>query len=224
MSNLFEKLNSINVNFYTHEKEGLTYLNWASAVRIIQQHTDDFSYKFIDNEDGLPFFDSPIGIFVKTEITIEGVTKSMTLPVLDFKNNPMYSTEGKIIRFKKEIDRPVASCFDINSAQMRCLVKNLAMFGLGLYIYEGFKSPEAADIKDAKIISKEKIELEKKKKLWGDFNESLKDNDVDVEGFLKFNKIKMTEKAKLMVFVQEFLSDNDLQVELISKYKESLEG
>jgi DNA-directed RNA polymerase subunit RPC12/RpoP len=38
------------------------------------------------------------------------------------------------------------SMFDINKAVMRCLVKNLAMFGLGLYIYAGEDLPE--DIKE----------------------------------------------------------------------------
>ena len=32
--------------------------------------------------------------------------------------------------------------FDVNKAIMRCLVKNLAMFGLGLYIYAGEDLPE----------------------------------------------------------------------------------
>lgn len=32
--------------------------------------------------------------------------------------------------------------FDINKTIMRCLVKNLAMFGLGLYIYAGEDLPE----------------------------------------------------------------------------------
>ena len=31
--------------------------------------------------------------------------------------------------------------FDINKTIMRCLVKNLAMFGLGLYIYAGEDLP-----------------------------------------------------------------------------------
>ena len=32
--------------------------------------------------------------------------------------------------------------FDVNKTIMRCLVKNLAMFGLGLYIYAGEDLPE----------------------------------------------------------------------------------
>ena len=34
--------------------------------------------------------------------------------------------------------------FDVNKAIMRCLVKNLAMFGLGLYVYAGEDLPEDA--------------------------------------------------------------------------------
>jgi hypothetical protein len=32
--------------------------------------------------------------------------------------------------------------FDINKTVMRCLVKNMAMFGLGLYLYKGEDLPE----------------------------------------------------------------------------------
>ena len=37
-----------------------------------------------------------------------------------------------------------ASMFDVNKAIMRCLVKNIAMFGLGLYVYAGEDLPEDA--------------------------------------------------------------------------------
>jgi hypothetical protein len=40
----------------------------------------------------------------------------------------------------KHVD--AATMFDINKTIMRCLVKNLAMFGLGLYIYAGEDLPE----------------------------------------------------------------------------------
>jgi hypothetical protein len=35
-----------------------------------------------------------------------------------------------------------ASMFDINKTLMRCLVKNLAMFGMGIYIYAGEDLPD----------------------------------------------------------------------------------
>lgn len=36
-----------------------------------------------------------------------------------------------------------ATMFDINKTLMRCLTKNLAMFGLGIYIYAGEDLPES---------------------------------------------------------------------------------
>ena len=35
-----------------------------------------------------------------------------------------------------------ATMFDINKTIMRCLVKNIAMFGLGLYLYAGEDLPD----------------------------------------------------------------------------------
>ena len=56
--------------------------------------------------------------------------------------------------------------FDINKTVMRCLVKNLAMFGLGLYIYAGEDLPNALEeVKIDKVeIKKELTEEEKKEK------------------------------------------------------------
>ena len=44
---------------------------------------------------------------------------------------------------KKTVE--AATMFDINKTIMRCLTKNLAMFGLGLYIYAGEDLPESED-------------------------------------------------------------------------------
>jgi hypothetical protein len=44
-------------------------------------------------------------------------------------------------KYGKTVD--AATTFDINKTIMRCLVKNLAMFGLGIYIYAGEDVPEA---------------------------------------------------------------------------------
>jgi DNA-directed RNA polymerase subunit RPC12/RpoP len=70
----------------------------------------------------------------------------MWLPVMDANNKAMkrcaytYQTRNG--------DRRVESMtmFDVNKTVMRCLVKNLGMFGLGLYIYSGEDLPE--DIKE----------------------------------------------------------------------------
>lgn len=41
--------------------------------------------------------------------------------------------------------------FDVNKTIMRCLVKNLAMFGLGLYIYAGEDLPQSDDAPQAPV-------------------------------------------------------------------------
>ena len=63
------------------------------------------------------------------------------------KNKPYtYDT-----RYKKGIVVEPATMFDINKTIMRCLVKNLTMFGLGLYIYAGEDLPEIQEeIKEEK--------------------------------------------------------------------------
>jgi hypothetical protein len=51
--------------------------------------------------------------------------------------------------------------FDINKTIQRCLVKNIAMFGLGLYIYAGEDLPEVSDeTKEIKAQAKEQEKLE----------------------------------------------------------------
>jgi hypothetical protein len=85
-----------------------------------------------------------------TSVTIEGETLEMWLPVMDGKNKSMkkksysYSTKYG----EKQVEG--ATTFDINKTIMRCLVKNLAMFGLGIYIYAGEDLPESESQEKAK--------------------------------------------------------------------------
>ncbi|HAP8004334.1 TPA: DUF1071 domain-containing protein, partial [Enterococcus faecium] len=51
-------------------------------------------------------------------------------------------TKKKEIVGKIEKRVEAATMFDINKTIMRCLVKNLAMFGLGLYIFAGEDMPQ----------------------------------------------------------------------------------
>ena len=50
--------------------------------------------------------------------------------------------------------------FDINKTIMRCLTKNLAMFGLGLYIYAGEDLPENIDNEEPKNSEKNSAKKE----------------------------------------------------------------
>jgi hypothetical protein len=143
----FEILSAINCNDKTEKKNGLTYLSWAWAWGITKKNFPNANYRVV-NYDNKPYlFDSDLGYLVTTEVTINGETIPMSLPVMDGANkaqkNIAYEYETKF--GKKNV--AAATMFDINTAIMRCLTKNLAMFGLGHYIYAGEDLPQVEEPK-----------------------------------------------------------------------------
>jgi len=139
----FEKLSSINVNKYTEKKNGLTYLSWSWAWSEFCKVYPDATYKVFKNEQGLPYvYDQNTGYMCFVEVTAGGMTHEMWLPVMDSGNKAMKSHPYSIRTRSGEIAVKAATMFDINKTIMRCLVKCLAMFGLGLYIYSGEDLPE----------------------------------------------------------------------------------
>lgn len=140
----FRKLYEINVNDKTETKEGLTYLSWAWAWAVVKLECPDATYNIKRFENGLPYvYDANTGYMVFTDVTIDGTTHEMWLPVMDSHNRAMKSEPYTITtKYGKEIRVEAATMFDINKTIMRCLVKNLAVFGLGLYIYAGQDLPD----------------------------------------------------------------------------------
>ena len=147
----------------------LTYLSWPWAWAEIKKRYPDATYDIWRNPEGLPYtFDPKTGYMVFTSVTIEGQTHMMWLSVMDGANKAMldkpYEYKVKNPNYKyaklnpadnKRYDKwgteqpeyfiksvEQATMTDINKALMRCLVKNLAMHGLGLYIYAGEDLPE----------------------------------------------------------------------------------
>lgn len=124
---VFETLSQLNCNKFVEKKNDLSYISWANAWMLCKEQFPDANYK-VCHYDGKPWLeDANLGYMVSTEVTIAGETIGMSLPVLDYRNKAL--PVGK------------ATMFDINTAIMRCLTKNLAMFGLGLYIYAGEDLP-----------------------------------------------------------------------------------
>ena len=146
----FQQLYTLNLNDKVENKNGLTYLSWANAWAAFKTVYPNATYRIIKNpQTNLPFFmDENLGIMVFTEVTADHQTYEMWLPVMDASNKAMklkaytYQVWDKTNR--KYVERKVeaASMFDINKTVMRSLVKNLAMFGLGLYIFAGEDMPE----------------------------------------------------------------------------------
>lgn len=143
---LFNELYAVNVNDYVEQKNGLTYLSWASAWAEFKKRCPDATYEIV-KFDGAPYFyDENLGYMCYTRVTANGQTHEMWLPVMDGANKAMkaHPYTYTVKSYNKVIEKTVqpATMFDVNKTIMRCLTKNLAMFGLGLYIYAGEDLPE----------------------------------------------------------------------------------
>ncbi|MCU4409642.1 DUF1071 domain-containing protein [Acinetobacter oleivorans] len=120
-ANHFEQLAAISVSGHIEKKNNMSYLSWAWAVDKLMRIDPQANWAF---RDPMTFPDG--SMMVHCDVTVFGKTMYMFLPVMDHRN--------------KAIVKPNA--FDINKAMMRCLVKGIAVHGLGLYIYAGEDLPE----------------------------------------------------------------------------------
>lgn len=124
--NHFAALAAINVNDKTEKKNGLTYLSWAWAVDQLMRRDPSASWTFGEparwNET----------VMVSCTVTAFGKPMTAHLPVMDHRN--------------KAIPNPDA--FQANVAMQRCLVKAIALHGIGLYIYAGEDLPTGEPVSE----------------------------------------------------------------------------
>lgn len=123
-ANYFATLNSINVSDHIEKKGGFSYLSWPYAVAQLRLADPTATWE-VRRFEGLPYLATETGVFVEVSVTVQGITLNQIHPVLDGKNRPILA--------------PTA--FDINSSIQRCLVKAIALHGLGLYVYAGEDLP-----------------------------------------------------------------------------------
>ena len=150
----FEMLSKVNVNKFVEKKNGLTYLSWAHAWSEVKKNCPDATY-----EIGETTYDDTLGFMCNTSVTIDGETLPMWLPVMDGANKSMKKQPYKYSTRYGEKSVEAATTFDINKTMMRCLVKNLAMFGLGIYIFAGDDIPTSEvqeEVKEIPLISLKK--------------------------------------------------------------------
>jgi hypothetical protein len=123
MESHFTKLAAIDVSAKIEKKQNLSYLSWAWAVDQLLRNDSNATWSYGD----------PVkwGETVMVFCTVTAFGKPMTaqLPVMDHRN--------------KAIPNPDA--FQVNTAMQRCLVKAIALHGLGLYIYAGEDLPPSED-------------------------------------------------------------------------------
>ena len=195
----FEKLYNIDVSGYIEKKNGLNYLSWANAIAEFKKVHPNMTFEVKKFENGLPYvYDENTGYMVFTSVTVDGLTLEMWLPVMDSANNAMKSKPYTIKTKYKEFPVQAATMFDINKTIMRCLTKNLAMFGLGLRVYNGedlpeeeqhFEPPKKAKAKKDEVPSGEDIKkmLNKSQvELAADLKKLLMETDSDTTIFLEW--------------------------------------
>ena len=174
--NKFKQLLSTNVNKHVEKKNGMSYLTWSHAWAEFVKVYPDTTYQVINSSTGLPAHGNPeMGYMVYTAVKAGEITHSMWLPVMDYRN--------------KSILQPTT--FDINKAVMRCLVKNLAMFGLGLYIYAGEDLPEEPEA-DPDYRLKENL----RKQIEAEINKKGADRDKLKKYFKVEHIYQLTEKQQ----------------------------
>ena len=129
MSDVFKRLSAVNVNQQKERKGKFDYLPWTDAWTLLMEHYPDATHDMLEDviyPDGT--------MEVRSSVTINGQTQKMFLPVIDHRN--------------KAIQNPNA--FDVNKNRMRCLAKNIALFGLGLYIFRGEDLPSEPVVEESK--------------------------------------------------------------------------
>lgn len=171
---VFSRLFKVDVSKNIEKKSAgygkeLSYLSWTFAWSNVKLRYPDANYEIVKFENGLPYvYDPKTGYMVFTKVTIEGTTHEMWLPVMDSHNEAMLD-HPYVKKYKNsQVNVDAATMFDINKTIMRCLVKNLAMFGLGLYIYAGEDLPVDIDTTDIDI-----KEVLKKAESWHEKLEAL---------------------------------------------------
>ena len=128
---VWKTLSNVNVDEMKAKKGKLDYLGWSKAWAIVMQHYPFASYEFKDET----FLDNGTAM-CHCYLRIGNLERYMWLSVMNYANesikNPTYQ--------------------QIQNTRMRCLVKAIAMFGLGFYIYEGEESfpYEDEDLPDQK--------------------------------------------------------------------------
>lgn len=129
--NDFERLIHLDVRPFADKKEGgkdkatgekviLDYLSWAVAWELVKCEDEEATFEYVEGPNGLPCFPFGNHVFVKTQVTFKGKTQTMWSSVMDYRNNSI----------------PNPTPRDICDALARCLVKNIALFGIGLSLYQ----------------------------------------------------------------------------------------
>ena len=155
----------------------LNYLPWATVYSEASKHFNQVDYEFlrqtveveetesvtVDEKTTItkvkkykreyPFFDTEKGLEVRTRVTIDGVTKEMSLPVYDTSYKCMGNEPYTYSTKYGDKTVPAAKFDDIYKSILRCFAKNLSMFGVGINLWT---KEETSEI----VLTMEKLQKE----------------------------------------------------------------
>lgn len=147
-TNYFLELARVDCSKHIEHKGGLSYLSWPWAVQELLRRHPDATWQVKewpvpgDARATTPYCLCDAGAFVEVSVKVGDVVRSQVHPVLDTKNKPI----------------KLPDAFHINTSIMRCLVKAIALHGLGLSIYAGEDVPtvdaDAPEPEDPRIAAK----------------------------------------------------------------------
>ena len=115
----FATLAAINVNAHVEKKGQLSYLSWPWALDQLLRLDPLATWEYLPP---IVYGDT---MQVVCAVNAFGITRTERLPVMDHRNKPIANPDA----------------FAVNTAEKRCLVKAIALHGLGLYIYAGEDLP-----------------------------------------------------------------------------------
>lgn len=125
--NYFKTLSEVDVSDHIELKGQFSYLSWPFAVSQLRLADPTATWE-VKRFNGLPYMAAETGYFVEVAVTVQGITLSQIHPVLDADNIPI----------------AMPTSFDINTSIQRCLVKAIALHGIGLGLYTGEDLPKGA--------------------------------------------------------------------------------
>lgn len=157
---IWDILSSIDPTPGIEKKNGLDFISWSFAWSQVKKYFPDIHPEFSERT----FPDQTVEVTCRITIRQgeETAVHEMWLPVMDFRNRPI----------------PSPDAFAINTARQRCMVKCLALFGLGIQVYGGSvdMAAEQPVIVSGAISKKQVTEVKK----------LLKTAGADVDKFLAF--------------------------------------
>lgn len=125
---VWDTLKVVDVSEHVEKKNGMSYLSWSFAWSTLMNYYPCAKVSFTNHtfDDGTVEYQCTIRI---TEGD-ESIYHTMWLPVIDFRN--------------KSIQNPDAMAR--NTCKMRCMVKCISLFGLGINIYQGTATPNSGGV------------------------------------------------------------------------------